>query len=78
MKKTNKEIKEAIFKELQEVRGMEVINPSVGNGYYLFDLGEESVVHFHIKGCKRWLWGMWITHNDKENKTHIPSYYHPP
>lgn len=71
MRKTNKEIKEAIFKELQEVRGMEVVNSSVGDGYYLFDLGEESVVHFHIKGCKRWLWGMWITHNDKENKTHI-------
>lgn len=65
---TNKEIKEAIFKELKEYQ-MEVINPSVGNGYYLFNFGEESVVHFHIKGCKRWLWGMWITHN--ENKTNI-------
>ena len=65
---TNKEIKEAIFKELKE-RQIEVINPSVGNGYYLFDFGEESVVHFHIKGCKRWLWGIWITHD--ENKTNI-------
>lgn len=68
MRKTNKEIKEAIFKELEEYQ-MEVINPSVGNGYYLFDFGEESVVHFHIKGCKRWLWGIWITHD--ENKTNI-------
>lgn len=67
---TNKEIREAIFKELKEYQ-MEVINPSVGNGYYLFDFGEESVVHFHIKGCKRWLWGIWITHDDKENKTNI-------
>lgn len=67
---TNKEIKEAIFKELKE-RQMEVINPSVGDGYYLFNFGKESVVHFHIKGCKRWLWGMWITHDDKENKTNI-------
>lgn len=65
---TNKEIKEAIFKELKGNQ-MEVINPSVGNGYYLFDFGKESVVHFHIKGCKRWLWGIWITHN--ENKTNI-------
>lgn len=68
MRKTNKEIKEAIFEELKKNQ-MEVINPSVGNGYFLFDLGEESVVHFHIKGCKRWLWGIWITHD--ENKTNI-------
>ena len=38
MRKTNEEIKEAIFKELKE-RQIEVINPSVGNGYYLFDFG---------------------------------------
>jgi hypothetical protein len=56
---SNKEIREKVFKVFNDY-GYTVENTKVGNGYYLFDLGEESVVHFHIKGCKRWLFGLWI------------------
>lgn len=70
MKKTNKEIRENVFNALAQ-RGFTVINPQVGNGYYLFDLGEESVVHFHIKGCRRWRWGLWILRDEEKQKINL-------
>ena len=34
---------------------------SYGNGYFLFDMGEDSVVHFRLRGVwKSWKFGMWI------------------
>ena len=66
---SNKEIKEEIIKVFSEYYYIvEVVR--VGNSYYLFDLGEESVVHFKIKGCKRWLFGLWIV-DIGNNKTKI-------
>lgn len=59
------EIREKIIKSFAEY-GFTVEDVKIGSGYYLFDLGEESVVHFKIKGCKRWLFGLWITGDDKE------------
>lgn len=67
---SNKEIKEKVFKVFNDY-SYEIESPRVGSGYYLFNLGEESVVHFKIKGCKRWLFGLWITTNKDENKTRI-------
>jgi hypothetical protein len=58
-KLSNKEIREEVIKSFKEY-GYEVININIGNSYYLFDLGEEAVVHFKIKKCKRWLFGLWI------------------
>ena len=31
-----------------------------GNGYFLFDLGEDGVVEFKIRGCKGWLFRIWF------------------
>jgi len=52
-------IKNLIFKELRE-RGLEPIDVAIGNGYYLFDFGEDSVVHFKIKGIRKWKFAIWI------------------
>ena len=56
-------IKNLIFKELRE-RGLEPIDVAVGNGYYLFDFGEDSVVHFKIKGIRNWKFAIWIQDSD--------------
>jgi hypothetical protein len=66
---SNKEIREEIIKVFSEYH-YTCSNTHVGNSYYLFDLGEESVVHFKIKGCKRWLFGLWIV-DIGDNKTRI-------
>lgn len=66
----NKEIREKIFKRLEEY-DFEVMNVRVMNGYYLFDFGDESVVHFKIKGCKRWLFGLWIGRTKDGNPNSI-------
>ena len=66
----NKEIREKIFKRLEEY-DFEAMNVRVMNGYYLFDFGDESVVHFKIKGCKRWLFGLWISRTKDGNPNSI-------
>ena len=62
---TRAKIKELVFREL-EGRGFKIINPSVGNGYYLFDFGDESVVHFKIKGIRNWMFALWIREDGEE------------
>lgn len=56
-------IKNLIFKELREF-GLEPIDVAVGNGYYLFDFGEDSVIHFKIKGIRKWKFAIWIQDSD--------------
>lgn len=58
-----KEISEIVFKKIESYKrfNLKVIDKKSLNGYYLFDMGEDSVWHFKIKGLKNWLWGMWIT-----------------
>lgn len=55
----NRKIVYSVFKTLKS----EKLIPkdiSFGNGYFIFSMGEDSVVHFHIKGIKGWLFAMWI------------------
>ena len=65
---TKKEIREEVVSAFAQYK-YKVEELKVGNGYYLFNLGDESVVHFRIKGCKKWLFGLWILNDEKENKT---------
>lgn len=41
-------------------------NISYGDGYFIFEFGENTVCHFMIKGIKNWKFGIWI--NTDENK----------
>jgi len=37
------------------------------SGYYIFEMGDDSVIHFNVKGCKGWRFAAWIT-EDSKNK----------
>ncbi len=66
----NKEIHNKILSEIEEYFGLRVSEKNFYNGYYIFDLGENSVCHFKIKGLKRWLFGIWL-HKDDDNITKV-------
>lgn len=56
----NREIAELIFSKMKEY-GYEPYDISYGNGYFIFDMGDDSVVHFRVKKVwKHWKFGMWI------------------
>lgn len=40
-----------------------------GNSYFVYDLGEDGVVEFKIKGCRGWLFRIWFSF--KENSDDI-------
>lgn len=71
---TNKEIAELMFEKIRSF-GFTPYDINYGNGYFLFEMGENSVVHFKIKEVwKNWKFGMWIdskeldNYNEDENK----------
>lgn len=66
-------IKEILFKELED-NGFHVTNVEVGNGYFLFDLGQNSVVHFNIKEIPYWKFGFWIQ-KDNEKKEYTIEFF---
>ena len=55
----NRKIANSIFAEMKR-NNLIPIDVQFLNGYFCFDMGEDSVVHFHIKGIKKWKFGMWI------------------
>lgn len=56
----NREIADFMLSKMKEL-GFKPYDISYGNGYFLFDYGEDSVVHFRLKGLwKHWKFGMWI------------------
>lgn len=71
----NRQIAEFMLKKIEEF-GHKPYDVSYGNGYFFFDYGEDSVVHFRLKGLwKHWKFGMWIfsEYLDKEeNKDEYP------
>ncbi len=61
---TNKEIAELMFSKMKKF-GFTPYDIDYGNGYFLFEMGENSVVHFKIKEVwKNWKFGMWIDSNE--------------
>ena len=63
---TNKEIAELMFSKMRKF-GFTPYDIDYGNGYFLFEMGENSVVHFKIKEVwKNWKFGMWIDSNALE------------
>jgi len=55
----NRKIANSVFNVLRK-EGLIPVDVQFGNGYFIFEYGEDSVVHFHIKGVKNWKFGMWI------------------
>lgn len=70
---SKKEVIEKIFNYIEEESNyrLKVTNKAFGNGYYLFEFGEDSVCHFTIKGLKRWAFGLWVRENDDNESYNI-------
>lgn len=62
---TRKEISEVIFDYIRSI-GFTPQNIEYGNGYFMFNMGEDGVCHFTVKGLHNWKFGMWI--QDKPQK----------
>ena len=62
---TNKETAEKIFDTIQS-NHFTPININYENGYFIFDMGEDSVVRFEIKGLHGWKFAIWIDRKDGE------------
>lgn len=56
---TNRQIAEIIFEALKEEK-FTPIDIEYRSGYFIFETGDDSVVHFHIKQIKGWRFAMWI------------------
>ena len=52
------DMREALFKAMKE-KGFIPTDINVGDGYFIFDMGEGGNVHFHVKGLKGWKFGLW-------------------
>lgn len=56
----NREIAEFVFSKMKEY-GYDPYDIKYGSGYFIFDMGDDSVVHFRVKKLwKHWKFGMWI------------------
>lgn len=58
-----KDIADEIIKHINEV--CNVTDMKRGNGYYIFEFGDNSVVHLRIKELPGWLFGMWFSYDKK-------------
>ena len=56
---TRLEAAKKIFDYIKE-NGFKPINIKYGNGYFIFDKGENGVIHFNVKGLHGWKFGMWL------------------
>lgn len=52
--------------DYMESNGFKAYNIKRGDGYFVFDMGEDSVIHFKVKGIHGWLFAMWININEEE------------
>lgn len=58
-----KDISEFIFEKISEK--YKVTDIERGDGYFIFNFGDNSVVHFRIKKLPGWKFGMWFSYNPK-------------
>lgn len=64
----NRKIAEYMFDVIRKF-GFEPYDIQYGNGYFIFDHGEDSVIHFRVKGVwKHWKFGMWVNSEYLEDK----------
>ena len=63
-----------IFKYLKS-KGFTVTDIEFGDSYFVFELGDDGVTHFHIKGLRGWKFGMWINTDVKSLRKEDGTYY---
>lgn len=64
---TRREAAEKIFNYIKECK-FKPKNIQYGNGYFIFDMGDDGVVHFDIKGLNGWKFAMWIETDEEKLK----------
>lgn len=64
---TRREAAEKVFNYIKEI-GFKTKNIEYGNGYFIFDMGDDGVVHFDIKGLHGWKFAMWIETDEEKLK----------
>lgn len=69
----------ALKKELKEYRKLDITIEDVEyfDGYFIFGMGTNSVVHFHIKETPGWKYGIWwspVEKGDSEDPEHPTTY----
>lgn len=73
-KQQSKRFRKATTKLIKELKKYKIDAENVkhGNGYFIFDFGDNSVVHFKVKQAPGWLFGLWWTlpEDYKDFKTH--------
>ena len=61
---TNKTIFELLVSSAKK-QGYDIVDSRWVNSYFIFETGEDSIVHFKVKQCNGWLFGVWfINGND--------------
>ena len=63
-----KEVSQAWFKHIKEEFGYDVHNVEYGNGYFIFERGENSVVHFNIKQAPKFKFAIWFDYPQNEKQ----------
>ncbi len=56
---TNKDIFEQ-YKAFFKKYDLTIVDETWCNGYFIFEFGEDSVIHFKVKEVKGWLFGIWF------------------
>ena len=66
--KTNKKETAEEFKRVNErilekfrSKGLTIDHYEMGNGYFIFNYGENAVMHFKLKEAPQWKFGVWLT-----------------
>lgn len=55
------------FFDQHEKAGFHPANIEYRSGYYIFGFGTNSVVHYTLKECPGWLFGVWFSEPDKDH-----------
>ena len=72
----NREIAEMMFDIIKDY-GFRPYDIKYGNGYFICDRGEDSIIHFKIRGCRGWKFGIWVNSEylNEENRKEEPDTY---
>lgn len=65
---------QTIFKALSD-KGWQIYDIKYLDGYFIFDHGEDSVVHFRIKGCKGWKFAIWWYEDEEQNNALVFDFF---
>jgi hypothetical protein len=61
-KKVTRKFAKSVLKEIESE--FNLTYSSVGSGYFIFDMGPSSVIHFKVTECPDWKFGIWFRGKD--------------